>query len=247
MKRPHNLISIVFALLTLVVIQLFATPFPIFRFLFPAYFGLIGLFSWYNHWYLKKIGKYNHWLLLRNVLVYLAIFAFLLILPNPFTRGLFLILATVIIAFFEFFIGHFSETIMLNETLIMAFGFSISFCAYGWYFPKSETLLIMATLVVTFLMARSAYEFIPQPEKTKNISAAVLALFCSEIFWVLSFLPFHYSAIGLMLFSVFYFCFILNYYYLINTLNFKKFQLHLTLFVFAILLIIFITPWRILN
>src|SRR5256885_456493 len=90
-------------------------------------------------------------------------------------------------------------------TLVVLQVFFIAFSAYSWYFPKFQMPFTGAVLILTFLLARSVYEFVPQTRTVKNISSFVLAFFACQLFWVFTFLPFHYSVAGLMLFNIFYF------------------------------------------
>ena len=79
------------------------------------------------------------------------------------------------------------------------------------------------------------------------MSAVVVGLFCAELFWVLNFLPFHFSALSVILFNFFYFCLVLNYYHLFHNLNFKKIQFHLGVMALSSFLIALATPWEVLN
>lgn len=243
MLKHHKLISFVFGLLFLIVLQKFATPEPIFRFLLPAFLLYVGVLTFYNRWYLKKIEKYNFWIVLRPMLLLCSAFGVFLIVPSGFLRSLFLILAVAIITFFEIILGNFAENILLNETLVIAFGLFFYFFSSYYYAPAYQALYFLGVFCSASLLTRSFYEIMAQSQKTKIVGAITMGLFCSELYWVLNFLHFHYSVLSLLLFNFFYFCLILNYYYLFHILNTKKIQFHLFLMLLCTALAFAVTPW----
>jgi len=83
--------------------------------------------------------------------------------------------------------------------------------------------------------------------RTKWISAVCLGLALTEVFWAASFLPLHYSALGLLAFNVFYCAWTLCYYFLYNHLTVKKVQYHVVLALVFTALIMAVTPWQILQ
>jgi len=162
--------------------------------------------------------------------------------------------------------GRFAENLMINETLVIAFGFFITLCGFNQYYltfgqlhsffggislPDWEFSLqpfyLAGTFACSYLLARCFYEFIPQPSLIKVVISLSIALFTTETFWALTFLPFHFSAIAVVLLSVFYFCLILNYYHLFHTLTYKKIQFHLILIIIASAIAIISTPWTIIE
>jgi len=248
MQKYHKIVSIFLSIAFLIVLQEFSVPRPIFRFLVPAILLFLGVLTLYNRWYLKTIGSYNPWVLLRPVLFYSSAFSLFLIVVNDFLRGVFLLSIVLLGSLFENFVGNFAENIMLNETLIIAFGVFMSVSAYAQvYAPAFQTLYLVFIFIATFLATRALYEFIPEPNSSKVVAAVVIAFFMTEVFWAMTFLPFHYSASALMLFNVYYFCLILNYYYSFNTLNIRKFQFHLVLMSVCSGFIFLLTPWKILG
>lgn len=247
MLKHHNLISLSLGLLFLVIVGKFSTPEPIFRFLLPAFLIYAGLTAWYNRRYLTAINKYNFWLLLRPFLLQLSAFGIFLIIPSPFLRALFLLSAVLIIASAEIFLGNAAENIMLNETLIIAFGLFFSLFAADYYAPAYEPWWFLGVFLGSALLARSFYELVPRSDAVKGFGAVVIGLFCGEFYWALNFLHFHYSVLSLLLFNVFYFCLVVNYYHLFRMLNFKKIQFHLFLILICGLLALLATPWAIIQ
>jgi hypothetical protein len=243
--KHHKLISLCIGLCFLLAVQRFSTPEPIFRFLIPTFLGYILLAAVYNNWYLKKIQKYNFWAMLLPEFLMTAAFGAFLVIPSQNLRGLFLSSAVVIIAFCEIVLGNMAENLMLNQTLITAFAMFFGFFGAYYYTPVYEPIYLMGLFFGATLLARIFYESVPQPTQTKLIGSIAIGLFCAELFWVLNFLHFHFSVLSLILFNIFYFCLILNYYHLFHNLNFKKIQFHLVLIAFCTLMAVLATPWTV--
>ncbi len=246
MNKYHKFIAVGLSLVFLVIMQKFSVPRPIFRFLVPALFLFLLLLTGYNRWYLKKIDKDTWWNLLRPILFFSSMFGLFLIIPGNFLRGLFLLAVIALGSIFEIFLGDFAENVALNETLVIAFGLFMSICAFALlYAPKFQTLYLGAIFLGTFLT--TFYEFLPQDSSSKLVSSLVISLFATQLFWALTFLPLHYSASALMLFNIFYFCLVLNYYQAFNILNLRKFQFHLGLMLVCSGFIFLLTPWKIIG
>lgn len=243
--KNHKLISVCVGLLFLLVLQKFASPEPVFRFLLPAFLGYLILVTGYNNWYLKKIQKYNFWALLLPDLLMSAAFGVFLVIPLASLSGLFLISAVIVIALAEIILGKMSENLLLNQTLLIAFGLFFAFFGAYYYTPNFEPLYLIGIFVGSGLLTRIFYESVPQPATTKLVGSVVLGLFCAELFWVMNFLHFHFSVLSLLLFNCFYFCLILNYYHLFHNLNFKKVQFHLFLIAVCSFVVLLATPWTV--
>jgi hypothetical protein len=244
--KHHKIISFIIGLLFLAVMQEFGTPEPVFRFLLPAFIIYAALATWYNYRYLLQNNSYNFWILIRPLLLLCAGFGLFLIIPSIALRGIFLLTAVAIITFMETILGNLAENLLLNETLITAFGLFLACFAGYFYAPQYEPWYLLAVFLSGSLLARSFYESVPKPDRVKTAGAVAIGLFCAELFWSLNFLQLHFSALSLILFNIFYLCLILNYYHLFQLLNFKKIQFHLFLIVVCSLLVIFSTPWAIL-
>jgi hypothetical protein len=264
MIKYHNYISIAIGLLFMMVLQEFSLPQPVFRFIVPAVLIFSLAVAAYNYWYLKQLQKYNFWVLLRQFLMFLSAFCVFTLIPSSGFKGLFLVITVLLVALFEYALGSFVENMLINQTLITAFGFFVGLAAYSQYFPNFrlspvlgkfppvwqvslQPIYVLAVFAVTLLLARSFYEFIPHSARVKMLNSLAIALFCTEAFWALTFLPFHYSALAVLLFNLFYFCLILNYYHLFQILNFKKIQFHLLLILLCSCLVLLITPWKVIG
>lgn len=243
--KHHKLISFGIGLMFLLVVQNFSLPVPIFRFLLPAVLLYLAITAAYNRWYLKQIQKYNFWALILPELMMAVAFGFFLVIHSQNLRGLFLTATVIFITFAEIVLGNMTENLMLNQTLVIAFGLFLSFFGAYYYTPSFEPVYLIGIFLGVGFLVRAFYESVPQPEKTKLIGAIAIGLFCAELFWVLNFLQFHFSVLSLILFNIFYFCLILNYYHLFHNLNFKKVQFHLFLVAVCSALVVLVTPWTI--
>lgn len=266
MQKYHKSISVIIGLIYSLLLFKFSVAQPVFRFLAPAFLVFCAAVFYYNRYYLKSVNKYNVWILTRSVFLFFSGLAIFTLLPNGFFRGVFLTSCFFVISFFELALGNFSENLMLDETLLVIFGLFLGFTAAEQYFPylhevawhlgnrqifsielSLQPLYLAGIFFSSLLLARSFYDFIPQGPKTKWTVSVVLGLFSAELFWALTFLPLHYSALALILFCFFYFCLILNYYNLFQSLTLKKIQFHLLLIVAACGIAVLATPWKIIN
>jgi hypothetical protein len=243
--KQHKLISFCIGLAFLLSIQKFAIPEPIFRFLIPSFLVYAFLAAAYNSWYLKKIQKYNFWAMLMPEFLMAAAFGAFLVIPSENLRGLFLCSAVIVISFSEIILGNMAENLMLNQTLIAAFALFFGFFGAYYYTPNFEPFYLIGIFLGGSILCRIFYESIPKSSQVKMIGSIAIGLFCAELFWVLNFLHFHFSVLSLIMFNIFYFCLILNYYHLFHNLNLKKIQFHLLLIAFCTLMAVLATPWNI--
>lgn len=244
----HKIISALLSVAFLVIIQLFAAPLPVFRYLAPAFLGYVALVSAYNIWYLKRTGHYNLWWWVRPALFLFGWFGLFFILPNEMWRGLFLLLGLPIIYVVEFLVGSSGEQFLINESLLTAFGIFMSLTSFSHTFAAIPGVIyLIICFTATLLLVRASYEAVPRPGPARWYSSAILALLTTELFWALSFLPLHFTALGLILFNIFYFCWVLYYHALYDHLNIKQVQYHLALAVIFTGAIVLVTPWQVLT
>jgi len=182
-----------------------------------------------------------------TALLQFAGFLLLLILPGPFFRGIFFVVSVVIITVFEATLGNYSENLLINEILITAFGFIFALMGFTQYFPGFYYLIFPVAFAAFMLMSRSFYESTPHPEQIKWLNALIIGLVSSQVFWAVSFLPFHFSAMAILALNFFYLALVLNYYYLFQILSSKKIKYYLMLSGITILLVFSSTPWNIIN
>jgi hypothetical protein len=248
MVNLHKIVSVALGLVFMITLQAFSNPQPVFRFLIPAFIVVLAITFFYNRYYLRVQNKYKLWVAVRPLLLQVSAFLFYIVLLNSFFRGIFFVVAVFLIAIFEMFLAKYSENIFLNETLLGAFGFCFAFLAFSQeYFYTYTPLFAVGIFVALFLLARSFYEFLPITDKAKTLNALLIAFLSAQVFWVVNFLPFHYSAISLLLLNFFYVALVLNYYYLLHTLSKQKIKFYLSLSAISMVLVFSATPWSIVD
>jgi len=254
MLKYHKLISLLIGLLFLAVLQTFSRPVPVFRFLISAFVLYILGVAWYNKKYLESLGKYSFWAILRPILLAFAGLGIFFFLPSEGLRSFFLLSAVGLIFSFEMFLGNFSENFLVSEILVVAFGLFLTLFGLEFYFPGVGTAAVrqysfqplygLGIFLAVYLLARSLYEYTPLDALQKNLSAAVIGLFCTQVFWALGFLPLHYTAAAFLLLNFLYISLMLHYYHLFNNLNLKKIYFHAGLFLVCASLVFLTTPWK---
>lgn len=246
-ESHHPIFSAILSIAFIVVVQIFAAPTPVFRFLLPAFVIYAAVVGVYNYFYLKRSGTYNFWTWLRPLLFIIAWFGVFFIIPSSFWRGVYLLLGVVAVYVVERNLGKMGEQLLFNETLITAFTGLMTLTAFSHYFLVPGTVYLILVFIWTMLIVRASYELTPQDRQAKWVSSVVLGIALTEVFWVGSFLPLHYSALGLLIFNVFYCAWTLGYYFLYNHLTPKKIQFHVVLALVFTAIILAVTPWRILQ
>ncbi len=243
--KSHLIISGVIAILFVVIVQIFAAPQPVFRFLLPSFLVYLVAVSLYNRWYLKLQERWNVWVWLRIPLFLFAWFGVFFLITSGFGRGLFLLLGVPIIFFFESLVGNTGQQLSWNEFLLTLGALLLILFGFSFYFILPGMLYMVLTFMLVTLAVRSSFEMVPHQTAVKWVASLAIGLFALELFWASNFLPLHYTALAVISFNVLYVVWIVYYHYLYHTLSLKQIQFHLVL-AFVLTLIIFIsTPWSI--
>ncbi len=251
-NQIHRIVSAVIAILFLVVLQVYATPAPVFRFLLPAFAAYVIAIMLYNSWYLKRTNNWNKWLWLRFPLFVVSWFGLFFLIPSGLGRGMFLLFSIPIIFFFEILVGNTGQQLGFNEFLLTCAALLISLFGFNYYFPKINEYGISSGLVYLTLVfvsvtvtVRSSLELVPHESLVKWVASLALGMFATELFWVMSFLPLHYTALAIFTFNVLYVLWIIYYHYLYKTLTWKQIQFHLILALVLGIVMFMSTPWTI--
>lgn len=243
--RAHLIFSAIIAIAFLVIVQIFASPLPVFRFLVPAFIIYVALVAIYNYWYLRSHEQFNLWLLMRLPLFLFAWFGLFFMVPSGLGRGLFLLISVPIIFFFESLIGNTGQQLGWNEFLLTAAALLISLFGFSYYFMLPGVLYLFIVFASIALVVRSSFELVPHENLVKWVAALAIGLFTTELFWAISFLPLHYTALAVFTFNVLYVLWIIYYHYLYDTLTRKQVQFHLILALILAAVMFFSTPWTI--
>lgn len=244
-NRIHLIISAVIAILFLVITQIFASPLPVFRFLVPAYILYTLVVAGYNYWYLKKREQFNLWLWLRLPLFLLSWFGLFFVIPSGLGRGLFLLVSLPIITFFESLIGNTGQQLGWNEFLLTIAALLISLFGFSYYFMLPGVIYLLFVFLSVAIVVRSSLELVPHDPMVKWVAALALGLFTTELFWSISFLPLHFTALAVFTFNVLYVLWIIYYHYLYKTLTRTQIQFHLILALILAIVMFLSTPWSI--
>lgn len=243
--RIHLIVSAAVAILFLVIVQVFATPLPVFRFLIPAFVAFVLAVAMYNRWYLRKQEQWNVWVWLRFPFFLLSWFGIFFLIPSGLGRGMFLLVSVPIIFFFESLTGNKGQQLGWNEFLLTCAALFLTLFGFSYYFVLPGVLYLLIVFLAVAVLVRSSLELVPHQPLVKWVASLSLGLFATEIFWVISFLPLHYSALAIFTFNVLYVLWIIYYHYLYRTLTRKQIQFHLVLALMLALVMLLSTPWGI--
>lgn len=244
--RIHLIISAVVSILFLVVTQIFASPLPVFRFLIPAFLVYLIAVAWYNRWYLtQNETKLNVWVWLRLPLFLIVWFGLFFLVPSGLGRGLFLLVSMPIIFFFESLVGNTGQQLGWNEFLLSLAALMLSLFGFSYYFQLPGVLYLLIVFLSVTVVVRSSLDLVPHEPIVKWVASLSLGLFATELFWAISFLPLHYSALAIFAFNILYVLWIIYYHYLYRTLTRKQVQFHLILALTLALVMLISTPWSI--
>lgn len=244
--QHHRLFSFAISAGLVVILIVFARN-PIFRILVPVLVAYLFAVSFYTVRYLKSIDQLNWWVVLRNLLVFCAWIGLFFLIPNAVIRNLFLLAGLPALYYFQVTVGNTGEQLLFNELVVSAFGLFLLFTALAEYFPNLGSSYVGVCFVMTALLCRATYELTPSTQRVKWLGSIIIALGVAEIFWALSFLPFHYSVLGFIMFVLFYAFWSLYYYYQFNYLTWRKIQFHIGLSALFIIIVLLTTPWGIIS
>ncbi len=241
----HKIISGLFAIAFVVVVQWFAVPVPIFRFLLPLFVLYISLITIYNWRYLLSDQSFSYWLLLRLPLFLVFWFGVMFVIPIGFIRSLFLLISLIVIFFFETLVSNKGQQLGWNLFLLSLASLQLLVFGFSFYFPFNGLIYLAVNFIGVVLLVRSAVDFVPHSTNVKWLAGLVIGLFAAELFWALQFLPLHFSVLAVISFMVLYLAWAIYYHYLYQTLSAKQMQLSVVLVMFLSLLILLSSPWTI--
>ncbi|HEX3099482.1 MAG TPA: hypothetical protein VHQ41_00735, partial [Patescibacteria group bacterium] len=199
--RIHLIVSAVIAILFLVVTQIFASPLPVFRFLLPAFLAYVIAVAGYNRWYLTREGvELNVWLWLRLPIFLFTWFGLFFLVPSGLGRGMFLLISLPIIFFFESLVGNTGQQLGWNEFLLTLAALMLSLFGFSYYFQLPGVLYLLGVFLAVAVVVRSSLELVPHERIVKWLASLAIGLFATELFWAISFLPLHYSALAIFAF-----------------------------------------------
>jgi hypothetical protein len=139
--------------------------------------------------------------------------------------------------------GFGNETVTSAHTILTGLGLSVLPFALEQYFSLNSGLLTLIVFTWQILLAFATFDFTPQTFGRKFFYALVLALLGTEVYVGLLFLPFHFTALGLLQLLGFYWLWVLTFQHLAGVLTRKKIQFYSMLSLALAIFIIILTPW----
>jgi hypothetical protein len=246
-QNRHKIYSAIFAIAFVVIVQWFASPLPVFRFLVPAFLGYVGVLMLYNRRYLKAKDMFNWWLFVRLPIFILFWFSLFFITPLGIGRALFLFASLPILFFFETLLENRGQQLAWNLFLLSLASLLLGLYGFNFYFPLNGLLYLLLLFAGVLVLVRVSVDSVPHSTNVKWLAALVLALFSAELFWVLQFLPLHFSVLAVINFNILYLLWAIYYHYLYQTLNAKQIQFNVLLALAFSIIILLSSPWSILN
>lgn len=243
----HKIYSAIFAIAFVIILQWFASPSPVFRFIIPAFLGYLGVLMFYNWRYLLAKDVFNVWLFMRLPLFLVFWFSLFIIAPIAIVKVVFLLASIPVIFFFETLVENRGQQIAWNIFLLSSASLLLGLYGFNFYFPLNGFVYLLLLFVGTLLLVRVSVDSVPHTSNVKWLAALVLALFSAELFWVLQFLPLHFSVLAVINFNILYLLWAIYYHYLYQTLTAKQIQFNVLLALALSIIILLSSPWGILN
>ena len=241
----HKIVSIIFAVGFVVMMHILAAEEPVFRFLVPAFFVYLLTLTLYNWRYLLSQQQYQLWLLVRVPLFVFIWFGLFFVLPFGFARILLLLVSLPVIFVFETLAANRGQQLGWNMFLLSLASLLLGLYGFHFYFPLSGLLYLGLVFLGTTILVRTSVETVPHTPAVKWFASLVLGLFAAELFWVLQFLPLHFSVLAIISFNVLYLLWAMYYHYLYQSLTRRQIQFHLLLVILLSVVILISSPWTI--
>lgn len=241
----HKIISAVFAIAFVIVMQVMTSGEPVFRYLVPTFFGFLIALIIYNWRYLLSVGQLSVWLLVRVPVFVLIWFGLIFIVPFGFVRSLFLFASLPIIFLFETLVANKGQQLSWNLFLLSLASLLIGLFGFHYYFPISGLLYLGLIFLGVTVLVRISIDAVPHTESVKWFASLVIGLFAAELFWILQFLPLHFSVLAILCFNLLYLLWAIYYHYLYQSLTRRQIQFNLLLVVVFSFIILISSPWTI--
>ncbi len=244
-QYQHKIISIILAIAFIVVVQWFAFPVPVFRYLIPLFVLYLAAVMLYNWRYLISQQSMNAWMLIRVPIFLLVWFGLLFVIPYGFMRALFLLVSIPLIFVFETLAANKGQQLGWNLFLVSLASLQLGLFGFNFYFPLHGLMYLFLQFAGMVVLVRTMIDAVPYNNNVKWLAGLILGLFSAELFWALQFLPLHFSVLAVVSFMVLYLLWAIYYHYLYRTLTAKQIQLNVFLVLFLSVLILLSSPWTI--
>ena len=239
----HKVVSLIFAIAFAIIMQVMTSGEPIFRFLVTTFFVFLAMLTYYNWRYLLSQERFDLWLLIRVSVFILIWFGLIFIVPLGFIRFLFLIASLPIIFIFETLVANKGQQLGWNLFLLSLASLLLGLFGFHFYFPLSGLVYLGLTFIGVALLVRISVDTVPHSGNVKWFASLVIGMFASQVFWVLQFLPLHYSVLAILSFNILYLLWAIYYHYLYQSLSRRQIQFNLLIVVIFSIVILISSPW----
>lgn len=245
--KSHKSLSAVAACVLPLAVYFLAYPTPIFRFLVPAFFLCVVLTQVFSRSTLEHLHEGWPWAVVRSSLFYLAWFLLFFLLPTPGLQIAYMLISVPVLYVGERLVGYTGETVLVSHTILTSFGLLLAAAAGEYYFHAGSALLTIVVFTCLFLLSRATYVFVPQTPAIRLASSLLVALFATEAYAAVLFLPFHFSVVGFLAFLSFYIVWLFTYYWQFGVLTAQRVKLYLIISAALAILLLLVTPWQVVG
>ncbi|MBP9686429.1 MAG: hypothetical protein KBD66_01350 [Candidatus Doudnabacteria bacterium] len=245
--RSLRLISLAAAVFLPLGVYVFSVPNPVFRFSIPFFVGGVLLVEGASWVVLGNALEARPWILMRSALFYTAWLCTFFLVPSSALLWWYVLCSVPILYLGHSLVAYTGETVLISHTILTSFGILLAAAAGEYYFKAGSLLLTTLVFVSLLLLVRATYVFVPQQSAVRLSASLLVALFATECYAALLFLPFHYTVIGFLAFLVFYVIWLCAYYWQFNVLSAKKVQFYVLFALVLALVVLLVTPWHIVS
>lgn len=241
----HKFFSLIFAAAFAALIYFLTSGDLVFRYLVPAFLLYLFGLAVYNWRYLLSQGQYNLWLLVRVPLFIFIWFGLLFIIPLGLVRAIFVFISVPIIFIFETLVANKGQQLGWNLFLVSLASLMLGLYGFHFYFPLSGLVYLALVFLGVTVLVRTSVDSVPHESSVKWFASLVLGLFSAQIFWILQFLPLHFSVLAILSFIILYLLWAIYYHYLYQSLTRRQIQFNLLLVIILSVIILISSPWTI--
>ncbi len=241
----HKIFSLLFATGFAVLLYFLTSGDLVFRYLVPAVLLYLMALTFYNWRYLLSQNEYLLWLLVRVPLFVFIWFGLLFIIPLGFVRLAFIFASIPLIFIFETLVANKGQQLGWNLFLVSLASLCLGLYGFHYYFPLSGLVYLGLVFLGVAVLVRTTVESVPHETAVKWFASLVLGLFAAQIFWVLQFLPLHFSVLAILSFVILYLLWAIYYHYLYQSLTRRQIQFNLLLVIILSVIILISSPWTI--
>lgn len=245
--RPLKLISLVAAVFLPLGVYVFSVPNPVFRYIIPFFVIAVAGIEAASWVAFGAATEARGWVLVRSALFYTAWLCTCFLIPLPGILWWYMVCSVPILYLGHVVVAYTSETVLISHTIVTSFALLLTAAAGEYYFKAGSLLLTTLVFVSLLILSRATYVFVPQQPAVRLSASLLVALFATECYAALLFLPFHYSVIGFLAFLVFYLIWLCVYYWQFNVLTPKKVQFYVLLALVLAAATLLATPWQIMS